>query len=311
MHRAHEEPAEHEEIVGIEYFDKVINVDQSPIGRTPRSNPATYTGLFTPIRELMAEVNTAKERGYGPGRFSFNVAGGRCEACQGDGVVKVEMHFLPDVYVPCEVCGGARYNRETLEVLYKGLNIAQILALTVEQAHDFFSAVPTLRRKLQTLLDVGLSYIQLGQAATTLSGGEAQRVKLALELSKRDTGRTLYILDEPTTGLHFADIELLLKVLHQLRDAGNTIVVIEHNLDVIKTADWIIDLGPEGGDAGGRVVAQGTPQDLARLPKRSHTSRVLAAFLATRSVVVLCQTLCDDSRLLFQGRIDHGQTDAI
>ncbi len=282
LYRSHDEPAPHEAVEGIEHFDKVINVDQSPIGRTPRSNPATYTGLFTGIRELLAEVPTARERGYGPGRFSFNVGssggGGRCEACQGDGVVKVEMHFLPDVYVPCEVCGGARYNRETLEVLYKGLNIAQILALTVEQAHDFFSAVPTLRRKLQTLLDVGLSYIQLGQAATTLSGGEAQRRKLALELSKRDTGRTLYILDEPTTGLHFADIELLLKVLHQLRDAGNTIVVIEHNLDVIKTADWVIDMGPEGGSGGGSVVAQGTPEEVAACPA-SHTGRYLARLL--------------------------------
>jgi excinuclease ABC subunit A len=226
----------------------------------------------------MAEVPTARERGYGPGRFSFNVAGGRCEACQGDGVVKVEMHFLPDVYVPCEVCHGQRYNRETLEVLYKGRNIAQILDMTVEQAHGFFSAVPTLRRKLQTLLDVGLSYITLGQSATTLSGGEAQRVKLAQELSKRDTGRTLYILDEPTTGLHFADIELLLKVLHQLRDAGNTIVVIEHNLDVIKTADWVIDMGPEGGAGGGTVVAQGTPEQVAANPA-SHTGRYLARLL--------------------------------
>ncbi|VWX58717.1 ATPase and DNA damage recognition protein of nucleotide excision repair excinuclease UvrABC [Burkholderiales bacterium 8X] len=263
LYRAHEEPAEHEAIEGIEYFDKVINVDQSPIGRTPRSNPATYTGLFTPIRELMAETNTARERGYGPGRFSFNVAGGRCEACQGDGVVKVEMHFLPDVYVPCEVCHGQRYNRETLEVQYKGRNIAQILDMTVETAHEFLKAVPTIERKLHTLLDVGLSYIKLGQSATTLSGGEAQRVKLALELSKRDTGRTLYILDEPTTGLHFADIELLLKVLHQLRDAGNTIVVIEHNLDVIKTADWVIDMGPEGGAGGGSVVVAGTPETVA------------------------------------------------
>ncbi|MGC4366947.1 excinuclease ABC subunit UvrA [Hydrogenophaga sp. R2] len=278
LYRSHDEPSPHEAVEGIEHFDKVINVDQSPIGRTPRSNPATYTGLFTGIRELMAEVPTARERGYGPGRFSFNVAGGRCEACQGDGVVKVEMHFLPDVYVPCEVCGGARYNRETLEVLYKGLNIAQILDLTVEQAHDFFSAVPVLRRKLQTLLDVGLSYIQLGQAATTLSGGEAQRVKLALELSKRDTGRTLYILDEPTTGLHFADIELLLKVLHQLRDAGNTIVVIEHNLDVIKTADWLIDMGPEGGSGGGTVVVEGTPEAVAAC-EASHTGRYLARLL--------------------------------
>nr|WP_218628246.1 MULTISPECIES: excinuclease ABC subunit UvrA [unclassified Variovorax] len=279
LYRAHEEPAAHESVEGIEYFDKVINVDQSPIGRTPRSNPATYTGLFTPIRELMAETNTARERGYGPGRFSFNVAGGRCEACQGDGVVKVEMHFLPDVYVPCEVCHGQRYNRETLEVQYKGRNIAQILEMTVETAYEFLKAVPTIERKLHTLLDVGLSYIKLGQAATTLSGGEAQRVKLALELSKRDTGRTLYILDEPTTGLHFADIELLLKVLHQLRDAGNTIVVIEHNLDVIKTADWLIDMGPEGGAGGGTVVGEGTPEDIAA-NEASHTGKYLKRLLA-------------------------------
>ncbi|MFZ2388462.1 MAG: excinuclease ABC subunit UvrA [Polaromonas sp.] len=278
LYRAHEEPAPHESIEGIEHFDKVINVDQSPIGRTPRSNPATYTGLFTPIRELMAEMNTARERGYGAGRFSFNVAGGRCEACQGDGMVKVEMHFLPDVYVPCDVCKGMRYNRETLEVQYKGKNIAQILDLTVETAAEFFKAVPAIARKLHTLLDVGLSYIKLGQAATTLSGGEAQRVKLALELSKRDTGRTLYILDEPTTGLHFADIDLLLKVLHQLRDAGNTIVVIEHNLDVIKTADWLIDMGPEGGAGGGTVVGVGTPEDLAANPD-SHTGHYLARLL--------------------------------
>ena len=278
LYRAHDEPAAHEAIEGIEHFDKVINVDQSPIGRTPRSNPATYTGLFTPIRELMAEVPMARERGYGPGRFSFNVAGGRCEACQGDGVVKVEMHFLPDVYVPCDVCAGQRYNRETLEVLYKGKNIAQILDLTVEAAFDFLAAVPTLARKLQTLLDVGLSYIRLGQAATTLSGGEAQRVKLALELSKRDTGRTLYILDEPTTGLHFADIALLLKVLHQLRNAGNTIVVIEHNLDVIKTADWVIDMGVEGGSGGGTVVAVGTPEDIAA-NVHSHTGCYLKRLL--------------------------------
>ncbi|AOG24834.1 excinuclease ABC subunit UvrA [Acidovorax sp. RAC01] len=287
VHRAHEEPAAHEEIVGIEYFDKVINVDQSPIGRTPRSNPATYTGLFTPIRELMAETNTAKERGYGPGRFSFNVSqssgGGRCEACQGDGVVKVEMHFLPDVYVPCDICHGQRYNRETLEVQWKGKNIAQILELTVEDAAAYFKDVPTIARKLQTLLDVGLSYIRLGQAATTLSGGEAQRVKLAQELSKRDTGRTLYILDEPTTGLHFADIDLLLKVLHQLRDAGNTIVIIEHNLDVIKTADWLIDMGPEGGAGGGTVVGVGTPEDLAANPA-SHTGRYLAPYLQAKSI---------------------------
>jgi excinuclease ABC subunit A len=278
LYRAHDEPAAHESIEGIEHFDKVINVDQSPIGRTPRSNPATYTGLFTPIRELLAEMNTARERGYGAGRFSFNVAGGRCEACQGDGVVKVEMHFLPDVYVPCDVCKGMRYNRETLEVQYKGKNIAQILDLTVEAAAEFFKAVPTIARKLHTLLDVGLSYIKLGQAATTLSGGEAQRVKLALELSKKDTGRTLYILDEPTTGLHFADIDLLLKVLHQLRDAGNTIVVIEHNLDVIKTADWVIDMGPEGGAGGGTVVGVGTPEDIAANPD-SHTGRYLQRLL--------------------------------
>ena len=278
LYRSHDEPEAHEAIEGLEHFDKVINVDQSPIGRTPRSNPATYTGLFTGIRELMAEVPTARERGYGPGRFSFNVAGGRCEACQGDGVVKVEMHFLPDVYVPCDVCQGQRYNRETLEVQYKGKNIAQILDLTVEQAHGFFNAVPTLQRKLQTLLDVGLSYIRLGQSATTLSGGEAQRVKLAQELSKRDTGRTLYILDEPTTGLHFGDIELLLKVLHQLRDAGNTIVVIEHNLDVIKTADWIVDMGPEGGSGGGTVVVCGTPETVAAHPQ-SHTGRYLRRLL--------------------------------
>ncbi len=278
LYRAHDEPAAHEAIEGIEHFDKVINVDQSPIGRTPRSNPATYTGLFTPIRELMAEVPMARERGYGPGRFSFNVAGGRCEACQGDGVKKVEMHFLPDVYVPCDVCKGMRYNRETLEVQYKGKNIAQVLDMTVEVAYAFLSAVPTIARKLHTLLDVGLSYIRLGQSATTLSGGEAQRVKLALELSKRDTGRTLYILDEPTTGLHFADIDLLLKVLHQLRDAGNTIVVIEHNLDVIKTADWLIDMGPEGGSGGGEVVGVGTPEDLAA-NSASHTGRYLKRLL--------------------------------
>ena len=283
IHRAHEEPAPYQAIEGLDLFDKVINVDQSPIGRTPRSNPATYTGLFTPIRDLMAEVPQARERGYGPGRFSFNVpqssGGGRCEACQGDGMVKVEMHFLPDVYVPCDVCHGQRYNRETLEVLYKGLNIAQILDLTVEQALAFFSAVPSIARKLHTLQDVGLAYIRLGQSATTLSGGEAQRVKLALELSKRDTGRTLYILDEPTTGLHFADIELLLKVLHQLRDAGNTIVVIEHNLDVIKTADWVIDMGPEGGEGGGTVVVAGTPEEVAA-SSASHTGQYLRRTLA-------------------------------
>jgi excinuclease ABC subunit A len=257
------EPAPFAEIDGLEFFDKVINVDQSPIGRTPRSNPATYTGLFTPIRELFAAVPQSRERGYGPGRFSFNVKGGRCESCQGDGVIKVEMHFLPDVYVPCDVCHGMRYNRETLEVQYKGKNIYQVLQMTVEQAHEFFKPVPVIARKLQTLLDVGLGYITLGQSATTLSGGEAQRVKLSLELSKRDTGRTLYILDEPTTGLHFHDIAMLLKVIHQLRDQGNTVVVIEHNLDVIKTADWVIDLGPKGGDGGGKIVAQGSPKTIA------------------------------------------------
>ena len=278
IHRAHEEPAAHDDILGLYHFDKVINVDQSPIGRTPRSNPATYTGLFTPLRELMAEVPMARERGYGPGRFSFNVDGGRCNACQGDGMVKVEMHFLPDVYVPCDVCLGQRYNRETLDVQYKGKNIAQILSMTVEDALAFFKAVPTLARKLTTLMEVGLGYIRLGQAATTLSGGEAQRVKLALELSKRDTGRTLYILDEPTTGLHFADIDLLLKVLRQLVDAGNTMVVIEHNLDVIKTADWVIDMGPLGGSGGGQVVATGTPEHIAINPD-SVTGRYLQRLL--------------------------------
>jgi excinuclease ABC subunit A len=279
LYQAHAEPAPHGRIEGLEFFDKVIAVDQSPIGRTPRSNPATYTGLFTPIRELFAEVPSARERGYGPGRFSFNVAGGRCEACEGDGVLKVEMHFLPDVYVPCDTCRGKRYNRETLEILYKGKNIAEVLGLTVEDAHGFLSAVPNIARKLQTLLDVGLGYIKLGQSATTLSGGEAQRVKLALELSKRDTGRTLYILDEPTTGLHFHDTAQLLKVLHALRDAGNTIVIIEHNLDVIKTADWLIDMGPEGGAGGGRVVVTGTPETVAA-HEGSHTGRFLRALLA-------------------------------
>ena len=266
------QPAPFTSIEGTEHFDKISEVDQSPIGRTPRSNPATYTGLFTPIRELFAETPIARERGYEAGRFSFNVKGGRCETCQGDGLIKVEMHFLPDVYVPCETCAGRRYNRETLEVLYKGRNIAEVLDLTVEQAATFFSAVPTIFRKLTTLLDVGLGYVRLGQSATTLSGGEAQRVKLALELSKRDTGRTLYILDEPTTGLHFHDIDLLLRVLHTLRDAGNTVVVIEHNLDVIKTADWVIDLGPEGGAGGGRIVAAGPPEAIVACGD-SHTDR--------------------------------------
>ncbi|WP_116139235.1 excinuclease ABC subunit UvrA [Trinickia diaoshuihuensis] len=275
------EPAPYEQIEGLEHFDKVINVDQSPIGRTPRSNPATYTGLFTPIRELFAGVPSAKERGYDPGRFSFNVKGGRCEACQGDGVLKVEMHFLPDVYVPCDVCHGKRYNRETLEVQYKGKNISEVLDMTVEHAYEFFSAVPVIARKLKTLLDVGLGYIRLGQSATTLSGGEAQRVKLSLELSKRDTGRTLYILDEPTTGLHFHDIALLLEVIHRLRDHGNTVVIIEHNLDVIKTADWVIDLGPEGGAGGGQIIAQGTPEQVAK-SKASFTGRYLAPLLERR-----------------------------
>ena len=272
------EPAPYEAIEGLEHFDKVINVDQSPIGRTPRSNPATYTGLFTPIRELFAGVPASKERGYDPGRFSFNVKGGRCESCQGDGVLKVEMHFLPDVYVPCDVCHGKRYNRETLDVQYKGKNISEVLELTVENAYEFFKAVPVVARKLKTLLDVGLGYIRLGQSATTLSGGEAQRVKLSLELSKRDTGRTLYILDEPTTGLHFHDIALLLEVIHRLRDQGNTVVIIEHNLDVIKTADWVIDLGPEGGAGGGQIIAQGTPEQVAK-SKASFTGQYLAPLL--------------------------------
>jgi excinuclease ABC subunit A len=273
------EPAAYAGIEGLEHVDKVISVDQSPIGRTPRSNPATYTGLFTPIRELFAETPTARERGYEAGRFSFNVKGGRCETCQGDGVIKVEMHFLPDVYVTCDVCHGKRYNRETLEVHYKGRSIADVLDMTVTDAFEFFGAVPAIARKLQTLLDVGLGYVRLGQSATTLSGGEAQRVKLSLELSKRDTGRTLYILDEPTTGLHFDDIAQLLKVLHQLRNAGNTVVVIEHNLDVIKTADWVVDLGPEGGDGGGRIIATGPPEQIAT-SRESHTGTYLAPVLA-------------------------------
>ncbi len=272
------EPAPHENLEGLAFFDKVINMDQSPIGRTPRSNPATYTGLFTPIRELFAGVPQARERGYAPGRFSFNVRGGRCEGCQGDGMIKVEMHFLPDIYVSCDVCHGKRYNRETLEVEYKGRNINQVLQMTVEQAYDFFKPVPVVARKLSTLLDVGLGYITLGQSATTLSGGEAQRVKLSLELSKRDTGRTLYILDEPTTGLHFQDIDLLLKVLHRLRDHGNTVVVIEHNLDVIKTADWVVDLGPEGGDGGGQIIAEGTPEEVAA-QQTSFTGHYLKSVL--------------------------------
>jgi excinuclease ABC subunit A len=272
------DPAPYTDIQGLGLFDKVVDIDQSPIGRTPRSNPATYTGLFTPIRELFAGTQEARSRGYKPGRFSFNVKGGRCEACQGDGVIKVEMHFLPDIYVPCDVCKGQRYNRETLDIRYKGLNIHEVLELTVEDAADFFSAVPMIARKLQTLLDVGLAYIKLGQNATTLSGGEAQRVKLSRELSKRDTGKTLYILDEPTTGLHFYDIEQLLKVLHRLRDHGNTVVIIEHNLDVIKTADWLIDLGPEGGNGGGDIIATGTPETVA-MQSHSHTGRFLKPIL--------------------------------
>ncbi|NRF27094.1 excinuclease ABC subunit UvrA [Vibrio coralliilyticus] len=271
-------PSPYQKIKGLEHFDKVIDIDQSPIGRTPRSNPATYTGIFTPIRELFAGTQEARSRGYKPGRFSFNVRGGRCEACQGDGVIKVEMHFLPDVYVPCDVCKGKRYNRETLEVHYKGKTIDEVLGMTVEDAREFFDPVPVIARKLQTLMDVGLSYIRLGQAATTLSGGEAQRVKLARELSKRDTGKTLYILDEPTTGLHFHDIQQLLTVLHRLRDHGNTVVVIEHNLDVIKTSDWIVDLGPEGGQGGGEIIAEGTPEEVAKV-KGSHTARFLKPML--------------------------------
>ena len=278
LYGAAAEPAPHDSISGLEQLDKVVSVDQSPIGRTPRSNPATYTGLFTPIRELFAGVPEARTRGYDAGRFSFNVKGGRCEACQCDGVTRVEMHFLADIYVPCDVCRGKRYNRETLEIRYKGRNIHEVLEMPVAEAADFFGAVPAIARKLQTLIDVGLGYVRLGQSATTLSGGEAQRVKLSLELSKRETGRTLYILDEPTTGLHFHDIRLLLDVLQRLRDAGNTVVVIEHNLDVIKTADWIVDLGPEGGEGGGRIVAEGTPEEIAA-HAASHTGRYLRSAL--------------------------------
>jgi excinuclease ABC subunit A len=280
LNGANEKPAPFKSVEGLDLFDKVVDIDQSPIGRTPRSNPATYTGLFTPLRELYAQVPEARQRGYGPGRFSFNVKGGRCEACEGDGMIKVEMHFLPDVYVPCDVCHGKRYNRETLEIMYKGHNISDVLQMTVEDAFKLFEPVPALARKLETLIDVGLAYIKLGQSATTLSGGEAQRVKLSRELSKRDTGRTLYILDEPTTGLHFHDIEQLLRVLHRLSDDGNTVVVIEHNLDVIKTADWIIDLGPDGGERGGSIIATGTPEEIAKA-KQSHTGHFLARALGT------------------------------
>jgi excinuclease ABC subunit A len=278
LHGSNLEAAPYESIDGLEHFDKVIDIDQSPIGRTPRSNPATYTGLFTPIRELFAATQEARARGYKPGRFSFNVKGGRCEACQGDGLIKVEMHFLPDIYVPCDACKGARYNRETLDITYKGKTIQDVLQMSIEEAAEFFKAVPVVKRKLDTLMDVGLGYICLGQSATTLSGGEAQRIKLSRELSKRSTGKTLYILDEPTTGLHFQDIELLLSVLHRLRDQGNTIIVIEHNLDVIKTADWIIDLGPEGGSGGGKVIATGTPETVATTPG-SHTGEYLVPLL--------------------------------
>ena len=278
LNRAQSESAPYKSISGLEHLDKIITVDQSPIGRTPRSNPATYTGLFTPIRELFAGTPEARTRGYDAGRFSFNVKGGRCEHCQGDGVIKVEMHFLPDVYVPCDVCHGKRYNRETLEIRYRGLNIYEVLELTVEQALYYFSAVPAIQRRLQTLHEVGLGYVRLGQSATTLSGGEAQRIKLSLELSKRSTGKTLYVLDEPTTGLHFADIELLLDVLNRLVDAGNSMVIIEHNLDLIKTADWIIDIGPEGGSGGGQIVAEGTPEEIAKHPD-SYTGKYLAPYL--------------------------------
>ena len=272
------EPAPYKSMKGLELLDKVVDIDQSPIGRTPRSNPATYAGIFTPIREIFSGTQEARSRGYKPGRFSFNVKGGRCEACQGDGVIKVEMHFLPDVYVPCDVCKGKRYNRETLEIKFKDKNIHEVLEMTIEDARHFFDAIPAIARKLQTLMDVGLSYVRLGQSATTLSGGEAQRVKLAKELSKRDTGQTLYILDEPTTGLHFHDIKQLLAVLHRLRDHGNTVVVIEHNLDVIKTADYIVDLGPEGGSGGGQIIAEGTPEEVANSDV-SHTGRFLKPML--------------------------------
>jgi excinuclease ABC subunit A len=281
LHRAKAKPGRHEDVSGVEHLDKVINIDQSPIGRTPRSNPGTYTNVFTYIRELFASLPEAKIRGYKPGRFSFNVKGGRCEACQGDGIIKIEMHFLPDIYVPCEVCRGKRFNRETLQVRYSGKNIAEVLDMTVEESMQFFDKIPRIKRKLQTLWDVGLGYVKLGQSSTTLSGGEAQRIKLSRELSKRATGRTLYILDEPTTGLHFEDIKRLLEVLSRLVDAGNTVIVIEHNLDVIKCADWIIDLGPEGGDEGGYVIAEGTPEEVMEMPQ-SYTGQFLKTVLDGR-----------------------------
>jgi excinuclease ABC subunit A len=284
LSNAREYPGEHDRIEGLEHLDKVIDIDQSPIGRTPRSNPATYTGAFTPIREWYAGLPEAKARGYQPGRFSFNVKGGRCEACQGDGVIKIEMHFLPDVYVTCDVCKGKRYNRETLEVKFKDKSVADVLDMTVEEGAEFFKAVPSIRDKLETLARVGLGYIHIGQQATTLSGGEAQRIKLAKELSRRATGRTLYILDEPTTGLHFHDVAKLLEVLHELADAGNTVVVIEHNLEVIKTADWIIDMGPEGGDGGGSIVAEGTPEAVAKV-RQSYTGQYLKELLGRRGSV--------------------------
>jgi excinuclease ABC subunit A len=282
LHRAKAKSGQHEDVLGAEELDKVINIDQSPIGRTPRSNPGTYTNVFTYIRELFASLPEAKLRGYKPGRFSFNVKGGRCEACQGDGIIKIEMHFLPDIYVPCEVCKGKRFNRETLQVRYKGKSIAEVLDMTLEEAMAFFDKIPRIKRKLQTLWDVGLGYVKLGQSSTTLSGGEAQRIKLARELSRRATGRTMYILDEPTTGLHFEDIQRLLDVLNRLVEAGNTVIVIEHNLDVIKCADWIIDLGPEGGDEGGCVIAEGTPEDVVKT-RQSYTGQFLKKVLDGRS----------------------------
>ena len=278
LNRARMIPGSHKDILGMEQLDKVINIDQSPIGRTPRSNPATYTGVFDMIRDLFAATPDAKARGYQKGRFSFNIKGGRCEACGGDGIIKIEMHFLPDVYVPCEVCGGKRYNRETLEVHYKGKTIYDVLEMTVEEALKFFENVPSIYRKIETLNDVGLSYIKLGQPSTTLSGGEAQRIKLATELSRRGTGKTIYILDEPTTGLHFADVHKLIEILRRLSDGGNTVVVIEHNLDVIKTADYIIDMGPEGGDGGGMVIARGTPEEVAKIPE-SYTGQYIKKYV--------------------------------